>query len=205
MALLQHERVRWLFTALVVVLLVLFLLQFRSKPNATTDAALLVKADTTIISDTRPAVTPAATATSQVAVDVIGAVQQPGVYYLEGKPRVVDAVQAAGGLAPNAARDQINLAASVVDGTQIRVPRVGDELPSESAIADTTVNGMININSADVAALDSLPGIGPTTAQAVIEQRTKDGPFAKIEDVQNVKGIGPSLFAQIKTRITVGP
>jgi competence protein ComEA len=138
-------------------------------------------------------------------VDVIGAVQQPGVYYLEGKPRVVDAVQAAGGLAPDAARDEINLAAAVVDGTQIRVPHVG-EVPAEvSAASDTTASGMVNINNADVAALDSLPGIGPTTAQAVIEQRTKDGPFAKIEDIQNVKGIGPSLFAQIKTRITVGP
>jgi competence protein ComEA len=170
----------------------------------TTDAAMLVKADTVMTSEVRPTTTQAAAA-QQVAVDVIGAVQQPGVYYLEGKPRVVDAVQAAGGLAPDAARDEINLAAAVVDGTQIRVPHVG-EVPAEvSAASDTTASGMVNINNADVAALDSLPGIGPTTAQAVIEQRTKDGPFAKIEDIQNVKGIGPSLFAQIKTRITVGP
>lgn len=204
MTLLNNERGRWALTAGVVVLLVLFVLQWSRQPAPATDATLLIQSAAQPSVGAAPAAV-AASAVPSIAVDVIGAVQQPGVYYLASDARVVDAVAAAGGLAPDAARDAINLAAALVDGTQIRVPRVGEAAQPSAPAAGAATDGLVNINSADLAALDALPGIGPTTAQAIIDQRTSGGAFTQIDDIQNVKGIGPSLFAQIKARITVGP
>ena len=204
MAFVQNERVRWLLTAFVVILTIVFVLQLRPKTQNATDATLLVKASSVPGAETLPVVAVTATVVNEVAVDVIGAVQQPGVYYLDRKARVADAVSAAGGLAPDAARDQINLAAPLVDGTQIRVPHVGEMVETGEPVASAAASGLVNINTADAAALDALPGIGPATAQAIIEERTRSGPFKQIEDIQNVKGIGPSLFAELRTRISVG-
>lgn len=205
MAFLHNERVRWLLTALVVVLSVVFVLQLRPQTERATDATLLVKDSSEPVPDSFPAVAVTPTMVIEVAVDVIGAVQQPGLYYLHSKARVADAVTAAGGLSPDAARDQINLAAPLVDGTQIRVPHVGEVVEIGVPAASAASSSLVDINTADAAALDALPGIGPATAQAIIDERVNNGPFKAIEDIQNVKGIGPSLFAQIKTRITVGP
>ena len=202
MAFLHNERIRWCLTACVVVLAIVFVVQLRPQTNVPTDATLLVKASAPAAPDVLlPAGTPAPE--PEVAVDVIGAVQQPGVYYLPTKARVADAVAAAGGLAPTAARDQINLAAPIVDGTQIRVPHVGDGEETTAAAPSAATNSLIDINTADAATLEALPGIGPATAQAIIDERSRNGLFKQIEDVQNVKGIGPSLFAQLKTHITV--
>lgn len=204
MAWLHNERVRWLLTAFVVVLAIVFVLQLRPKTNTASDATLLIKASSVPAVETVPVVSVTPTVASEVAVDVIGAVQQPGVYYLDRRARVVDAVSAAGGLAPDAARDQINLAAPLVDGTQIRVPHVGEMVETGQAVASAATTGLVDINTADAAALDALPGVGPATARAIIEERTSNGAFKQIEDIQNVKGIGPSLFAELRTRITVG-
>lgn len=207
MALMHNERVRWLITAGVVILAVLILLRATTTARPADDATVLLKApeSTTIAGMASSAATP--TGAPKVAVDLIGAVQQPGVYYLDATARVDDAVKAAGGLAPDAARDQINLAAALKDGEQIKVPRVGDVPatdpdPASSAQAS---DEPVNINGADAAALDQLPGIGPVTAQAIVDYRTSSGPFKRIDDLQNVKGIGPSLLAQLKGRITIGP
>lgn len=204
MAFWHNERVRWALTAAVVGLLVLFVLQLSRRPSAANDATLLISSAAEASAQPQVAAGAAASAAPTIAVDVIGAVEQPGVYYLLPAARTVDAIAAAGGLAPDAARDQINLAAAVVDGSQIRVPRVGEAAPAAAAVA-AAGDTLININLADVAALDALPGIGPATAQAIVDQRTNGGAFKRIEDLENVKGIGPSLFAQIKARITVGP
>lgn len=202
MAFVQKEWVRWLLTVAVVVLLVLFVLQLRQRPDKPSNATLLIKGDgpnpNAVVAASEPAVVPG------VAVDVIGAVQQPGVYYLDPKARVADAVTAAGGFAPDVARDKINLAAMLVDGTQIRVPRVGEQPETGEAIA-APASDLVNINTADVSDLEALPGIGPATARSIIEQRTSNGAFKQVEDLQNVKGIGPSLFARLRPRITVGP
>ena len=204
MLLFQSDRIRWALTAGVVVLLVLFVLQWGRQPAPAADATLLIRNDAAPSAVASAAVTAVASPAAALAVDVVGAVQQPGVYYLPLGARIVDAVDAAGGLAPDAARDQINLAAALADGAQIRVPHVGDG-PQASAAASAAAGELVNINTADLAALDALPGIGPTTAQAIIDQRTSGGAFTTIDDIENVKGIGPSLFAQLKPRITVGP
>ncbi|HEY0735467.1 MAG TPA: ComEA family DNA-binding protein, partial [Herpetosiphonaceae bacterium] len=135
------------------------------------------------------------------------AVQQPGVYYLESPARIVDAIEAAGSFAPDADREKINLASHLTDGQQVRVPRVGESAqtaPAEPSAADS-VDGTVNINQADAATLNTLDGIGPATAEAIVEYRTTSGPFKRIEDIQDVKGIGPALFNNIKDHITVDP
>ena len=202
MLLFQSDRIRWALTAGVVVLLVLFVLQWTRKPVPAADATLLLRSDAPPVSAASSA--PVASPAAQIAVDVVGGVQQPGVYYLPQHARVVDAVAAAGGLAPDAARDAINLAAPLADGSQIRVPRVGEAAPPSPA-AQAAGGDLVNINTADLAVLDALPGVGPATAQAIIDQRTTAGAFTAIDELENVKGIGPSLFAQLKSRITVGP
>lgn len=205
------ERVRWLLTAVVVVLMALIMLVFLNKPYMANDATILVAASgepTTVVAATdTPAAAP--TVAVQLAVDVIGAVRQPGVYYVDSTARVNDAVNAAGGLAPDADRERINLAAYIADGQQIKVPRVGEVTqsgtPESSGDAADSTRQLIDINTADAALLEQLPGVGPVTAQAIIEYRTANGAFARVEDVQNVKGIGPSTFNKLKDHITVSP
>lgn len=203
---LPPERVRWLASAAVVVLVVLILLTSFFKTNTAADATLLVKADDQV-APLEPSTTtksPAPTASTRIGVDVIGAVQQPGVYYLDTPARIVDVVEAAGGFAPDADREQINLASHLADGQQVRVPRVGERAQVEPKTPLVTA-GMVNINQADAATLDKLEGIGPATAEAIVEYRTSSGPFKRIEDLQEVKGIGPALFSKIKDHITVDP
>jgi competence protein ComEA len=124
-------------------------------------------------------------------------VATPGVYSLPEGSRVEAAVQAAGGFLPGAEQNNINLAMLLTDGQQINVP----------GIVDTShVNvGRVNINSATVSELDTLPGIGPTTAQSIVDYRTQHGLFQVIQDIQNVPGVGPATFELIKDYITVGP
>lgn len=134
---------------------------------------------------------------SNITVYVSGAVVSPGVYSLPAGSRVEDAVNAAGGFAPGAEQDSINLATIVVDGQQIDVPGV---------VNTSRVNaGRVNINKASAEELDALPGIGPTAAQAIVDYRLQNGNFANIQDIQNVPGIGPATYEKIKDYITVGP
>lgn len=207
---LPPERLRWLASAAVVVLVVLILLTSFFKTNTTADATLLVKEDDQAAPPVSPAMIPSASPTPgpRIGVDMIGAVQQPGVYYLESPARIVDAIEAAGGFAPDADREKINLASHLTDGQQVRVPRVGELAQTEPAApldAGSSATTVVNINQADAAALDTLDGIGPTTAAAIVEYRTTSGPFKRIEEIQDVKGIGPALFSKIKDHISVGP
>ena len=157
-----------------------------------------------------------------VVVYVSGAVQQPGVYPLDPGSRVQDAIQTAGGLLPEADTQLLNLAAPLEDGSHIQVPArpptatpkltPGLQATSKSGASTPlpveilpTVPGLININTATLEELDTLPGIGPSIAQRIIDYRTTNGLFATIEDIQNVKGIGPVTFEKIKDLITVGP
>lgn len=132
-----------------------------------------------------------------LTVYVSGAVATPGVYSLPEGSRVEAAILAAGGLTSGADLESINQAAPLVDGQQVTV----------SGNIDTNhVNvGRVNINSATAVELDALPGIGPTTAQAIIDYRLQYGPFSFIQDIQKVPGIGPATFDKIKDYITVGP
>ncbi|MEW6189355.1 MAG: helix-hairpin-helix domain-containing protein [Actinomycetota bacterium] len=143
----------------------------------------------------------------KVVVHVCGAVRVPGVYELSGSKRVTDAIQVAGGPTPDANLDALNLAAKLVDGQKIYVPKEGEVKAGES-ISPTlsgngTVDGPINLNTASVEQLDQLPRIGPVLAQRIIEYRQSNGGFKSIDDLQKVEGIGPKKFEQIKDRVTV--
>jgi competence protein ComEA len=143
-------------------------------------------------------------------VYVSGAVVHPGVYPLAPGARVQDALLAAGGMLPEADDLTLNLAAIIQDGQRLWVPfkttDVG-QLPapqdSQAPPLQTATSGQVNINTADQATLESLPGIGPVTAQKIIAYRQTNGPFATIEDIQLVSGIGPATFEKIKDLIAV--
>jgi competence protein ComEA len=126
-------------------------------------------------------------------VDVAGAVRRPGVYRLATGTRVHEAITAAGGTTRDADASSLNRAAAVVDGEQILVPaRTAAPAPSGSA-----PGAKVSINTADVAALDQLPGIGPVTAQRIVDDRTRNGPFASVDDLDRVSGIGRATLEQL--------
>ena len=150
-----------------------------------------------------------------LVVHVVGAVTQPGVYSLPPGSHVQDGVEAAGGLLPEANPQAVNLAALAQDGERIfiptRVPLAPTSLPGGTPVATNEKNpspipgGLININTATLEELDSLPGIGPVTAQKIIDYRQNNGLFTRIEDLMDVPDIGPATFAKIKDLVTVGP
>jgi competence protein ComEA len=138
----------------------------------------------------------------EIFVDVAGAVNNPGVYSLSGKSRVIDAIKAAGDSAPGADLSTINLARIVSDGEQIYV----DSSNSGSypgSVKRKIRTGPINLNRATKSQLDTLDGIGPVIAQRIIDFRKVNGPFLTIDDIQKVSGIGTAKFAQIKSKIQV--
>lgn len=143
-----------------------------------------------------------------VIVYITGAVPRPGVYALPKNARVQDAISAAGGFLAEAQKADINLAALVEDGEKLDIPYLEGAspvlgTPVPSVVAVTTE--LININIASGGELETLPGIGPTTAQKIIDYREQNGPFLSTEDIINVPGIGPGTYERIKDLITVGP
>lgn len=144
-----------------------------------------------------------------LGVHVAGAVSRPGVYYLPQGKRVVDAVEKAAPL-PEADLQALNLARPLSDGEKIYVPRVGEALPTAgvqvpgAAGAGDGAAQKVNINTATAEELDArLPGIGPVLARRIVEYREKHGPFRSPEDLQNVSGIGPKRFEQLKELIAI--
>lgn len=150
-------------------------------------------------------------------VHVCGAVRNPGVYRLSGGARIFEAIELAGGVTEEAYADAVNQAVLVSDGDMIRIPTVeewekqdagmpnaGKGSGADGTISPTTYDdGLVNINTADVSLLCTLPGIGETRAEAIIAYRTEHGNFASIEDIQNVSGIKAGLYSKIKDRIKV--
>jgi competence protein ComEA len=150
-----------------------------------------------------------------IQVHVAGAVAEPGLYHLPINSRVEDAIQAAGGFLSQADSQSLNLAAFLADGSRVVVPYQPTEIPEMAQRLEpieVPISGMqtpdsdhpININIASQEELESLPGIGPVTAAKIIDYRDLHGPFATIEAIQDVSGIGPKTFEQIKALITVG-
>jgi competence protein ComEA len=157
-----------------------------------------------ILSTSTPPPTPEATPTPRpLRVYVSGAVHQPDVYPLLPDSIVKDAILAAGGATDDADLDRINLALPVADGQHVYVPRLGEEdLPVQPSSNQRAGEYKVNINTADVAALDLLPGIGPALAQRIIDYRQEHGPFARLEDIMEVSGIGPGTFEKLRDLIT---
>lgn len=145
---------------------------------------------------------PAATS-APLRVYVSGAVHQPAVYELAPDSIVADALTAAGGAAPDADLDQINLALEVQDQQHVYVPRQGETMAVPAGSRMGEVVGLININTATAADLEQLPRIGPVMAQQIVDYREANGPFTRIEDIQDVPNVGPATFEAIREQICV--
>ncbi|MBI2708673.1 MAG: helix-hairpin-helix domain-containing protein [Actinobacteria bacterium] len=162
-------------------------------------------------------------AAGPVVVYAAGRVVRPGVYRLPGGSRVTDALAAAGGSAPGADLNRLNLAAPLQDGERVYVPAVGEAVPPvvageapppPSASPSLTTSGAgaapgaapgapVNLNTATAAELDALPGVGPATAQAIIDRRTTGGPFRSVDDLLDVRGIGEAKLAALRDLVVV--
>ena len=141
-----------------------------------------------------------------IFVHVCGAVRKPEVYELDASARLYEAIAAAGGFREDACEDALNLAAPLTDGEKIYVPTVAEAeavAAGAPAFEEAADDGRININTADVAALCSLPGIGESRAEAIIAYREEHGEFQKIEDIMEVSGIKEGMYAKLKDRIKV--
>ncbi len=211
-----HIRLRWLLTVVVVGLGV-SLLQFWWNNATSSDPTVLLpaadEASITIVPSPAP---------SPIGVDVIGAVQRPGLYFLQAGARASDAIAAAGGLAPNADRDAVNLASRLRDEQQLRVPKVGEGAVAPAAVASAvpvssvatstapvmaraTSSALIDLNTADAATLETLPGIGPVTAQQIVAHRARNGLFRTIDQLDDVHGIGTATIETLRPLVTVDP
>jgi len=144
-----------------------------------------------------------------IVVQISGAVPRPGVYALPEGARVQDVISAAGGFLAEADKEFINLARTLEDGERLDIPYIEGfspviPTPPEEIVIAGSDTDLININTATSFELESLPGIGPTTAQKIIDYREENGPFLSTESIINVSGIGPGTYERIKDLITVG-
>ncbi len=154
-----------------------------------------------------------------LVVHVAGAVVRPGVVTVPGGARVADALAAAGGLRTDADPDRLNLAAVLRDGERVAVPAAGQPAPAlveggggggstgpsgGASSAAVDVVGTVDLNTATAAELEELPGVGPSTAAAIVEHRSTSGAFRSVEDLLDVRGIGDAKLEQLRAHVTVG-
>jgi competence protein ComEA len=142
---------------------------------------------------------------SPMRVYVSGAVRNPGVYPLRQGDRVVDAVAAAGGPAEDADTEAVHFAQLVRDGQDLHVPRVGELVRAPATAADGAASQRVDLNTAGVELIRSLPGVGATRAANIVSSRQRDGPFQRSEDLLQRKLLTPSIYSQIKDLIEVSP
>jgi competence protein ComEA len=146
---------------------------------------------------------------TEVYAHAAGAVARPGVYRLRPGARVTDLIDAAGGLAPDADANQLNLAALLADGERVYVPRVGEAVPapvnggvgSDGSPAGAT--SPVDLNTATAEQLEELPGVGPATAQAIMDYRETNGPFRSVEELLDVRGIGDAKLDALRDLVRV--
>ncbi len=140
--------------------------------------------------------TPAQTG-AVVVVHVVGAVSAPGVVRLPTGSRVIDALEAAGGASPDADLARVNLARLLVDGEQVAVPRPGEPAPQAGGpVAD---DGTLDLNTASIAELDGLPGVGPVLAQRIVDRR----PYTSVDELDEVSGIGQTVLERLRPLVRV--
>jgi competence protein ComEA len=195
-------RRRWSVGALIVLVLA---------AAAVTVAIGMIRSLAAPASVVTPAVSPTVeahgdTGTAAVYVHVHGAVVSPGLYRLEADARVIDAVAAAGGFSDTADPAGVNLARTVTDGEQLFVPEPG-QAPPESADGGSSggagADGLVDLNTADAAALDTLPRVGPALAERIIAWREENGRFTSVEDLLAVSGIGEKVLESLRDRVRV--
>ena len=202
----------------VVIVLLLAAVGFwytRSLPrpiDIATDAAPMVVASSlpSASGAVAPSASTSASPSTTLIVDVTGWVRKPGVFAFEPGDRVIDAVERAGGARDNADLTLLNLAAPLVDGQQILVPKEGAS--ASGTVSGTTpgttgapgsTGGLVNINTADEATLETLNGVGPVLAASIIAYRTEHGPFTSIDQLDEVSGIGPATMEDLRSQVTV--
>jgi competence protein ComEA len=142
-----------------------------------------------------------AEAPPKLLVHVVGAVRRPGLYRLPGRSRTADAVERAGGATRRADLSLLNLAAPVADGMQVVVPAREAAVDGGSSAAtggDAPAQGPVHLNTASLEDLDALPGVGPVTAQKILDYREKHGAFTSVEDLDAIPGIGPARLEQLR-------
>ncbi|MDY3874841.1 MAG: ComEA family DNA-binding protein [Megamonas funiformis] len=171
---------------------------------------LYTQEDTTpIITDNMQTQTQYKQEDTTITVYVSGEVNSPGLVELPSDSRIADAIKACGDFTPLADKAKINLAQKLTDGMQIQVSSKAPVINSNEQVNDTNSNSpnnnsssnLININTATKEDLDTLPGIGPATAQKIIDYRQEHGNFSSIEDIKNVKGIGEAKFSKMQDKI----
>ena len=212
----RHLAVMAALTLMAVVASVGWLLRAKAVPIAVAAASGTATIATSTVSGISPSAVPTPTPSQPVAptilVHVIGAVASPGLVKLSEGARVADAIAAAGGLRSDADPAELNLAAVVSDGSQVIIGtksaprgevREGSTSQGTLPTGGATVGAMIDLNTATLTQLDTLPGVGPVTAQAILDYRTKHGRFTKIEELQEVDGIGTKTYAQIAPHVRV--
>lgn len=154
---------------------------------------------------------------ARILVHAAGAVRSPGLYELADGARVADLVAAAGGGRDDADLDRLNLAEPLVDGSRVEVPVVGEEIagplvtgPGAAGVAGSgsptpaTAPALVDLNTATAAELESLPGVGPATAQAILDHRAANGPFTSVDGLLDVRGIGEAKLAALRDLVRVG-
>jgi len=193
-------RVGFAIAAVMLVALVCAATFVVSSDQATVEPLALPSATSAVLATT--------TTAPGLVVDVGGAVRQPGVYRLSVGTRVVDALEAAGGPAEDVDLERVNLASMLSDGQRVWIPRRGEVAPQGVAgVVDPAsapaAPGPIDLNSATADQLDTLAGIGPSTAKAIIERRTQLGRFRSVDDLLSVKGIGESKLDSIRSSVVV--
>lgn len=187
-------------TALVGVCVVLALLALVGQRLAQTGAAR--EPEVASVPIERVAAAPAR---ELLVVHVVGEVRRPGLYRLKEGARIADAVRRAGGAQRGADLAALNLAAPLVDGVQVLVPprvAAGTTPPTSSQSGAEASSGPISLSSATIDQLDELPGVGPITAQKIVDYRAEHGPFASVDDLDSVPGIGPTRIEQLRDLVT---
>ena len=182
------------------------------------DIANMIMQEEIIENDTDNLVTNSTGEEVKMIIHISGEVKNPGIVTLEIGSRIMDAIKKAGGTTKEADLTQVNLAYELQDGQKVYIPNKKEKVTeyiTESSGNNVIVDGKnisnnnegndskVNINTANLNELDSLPGIGPALAQRIIDYREQNGNFQSIEDLQNVKGIGDSKFSDIKDNIIV--
>ncbi len=181
--------------ALLVIMAVVAILLFRAADATGAPSGGVESVLPRTAAPTSPVLTEAT-----VVVHLAGGVRRPGVYRVEAGARVIDVVEAGGGFAPEARPDELNLAALVRDGDQIRVPVRGDPPPTVNGVASGP--GPVDVNRADSAELERLKGVGPALAAAIIAYRESHGDFTSLEDLLEVPGIGPAKLEGLRDQAT---